>query len=234
MKMTWEDGDGIQRGFDSPIVIRRRLMTMSTTDGAARIIRDATSDDVDDFLAENDVKLVPENATVVEPEEYARMKDLARMYADQVERANREAARANYAEFLLGLALDEGLKAASDAKQSSTPSQDDIEAAKLEGYDACEKVYREREEAWEAERAELVEDLRVTQEKLSELRKRARAYDIVRICVEGLHDLEIHWAGRTIDGTLHKVSVDPAPSRVVKSTEVFDAIEEMLQEVRRG
>lgn len=114
MKMTWEDGDGIQRGFDSPIVIKRRLMTMST-DGAARIIRDATSDDVAAFLTENDVKLVPENATMVEPDEYTRMLDLARMYADQVERANREAARANYAEFMLALALDEGLKAVSDA-----------------------------------------------------------------------------------------------------------------------
>lgn len=139
MKMTWEDGDGIQRGFDSPIVIRRRLMIMSTTDGAKRIIRDATSDDVAAFLAENDVKLVPENATMVEPDEYTRMLDLARMYADQVERANREAARANYAEFMLALALDEGLKAVSDAKRSTGPSQVDIEAAKLEDGRRCER-----------------------------------------------------------------------------------------------
>lgn len=138
MKMTWEDGDGIQRGFDSPIVIRRRLMIMST-DGAKRIIRDATSDDVAAFLAENDVKLVPENATMVEPDEYTRMLDLARMYADQVERASREAARANYAEFMLALALDEGLKAVSDAKRSTGPSQVDIEAAKLEDGRRCER-----------------------------------------------------------------------------------------------
>lgn len=231
MKMTWEDGDGIQRGFDSPIVIRRRLMTMSTTDGAARIIRDATSDDVDDFLAENDVKLVPENATVVEPEEYARMKDLARMYADQVERANREAARANYAEFMLGLALDEGLKATATTSEG-------IEAAKLEGYDACEKVYRERETAWEAERAELVENLRVTQDRLSELRRKVdfeamRRGNLVKQCIDGGHDLEINETCIAFGAYGYKVRVDPVTRTVLKA-DVFDAIEEMLKEVRRG
>ena len=231
MKMTWEDGDGIQRGFDSPIVIRRRLMTMSTTDGAARIIRDATSDDVDDFLAENDVKLVPENATVVEPEEYARMKDLARMYADQVERANREAARANYAEFMLGLALDEGLKATATTSES-------IEAAKLEGYDACEKVYREREEAWEAERADLVENLRMTQDRLSELRRKVdfeamRRGNLVKQCIDGGHDLEITESIYDSGVYGYKVRVDPA-TRTVPRAGIFDAIEEMLKEVSRG
>lgn len=113
-------------------------------------------------------------------------------------------------------------------------TDDAIEAAKLEGYNACEKVYRDREEAWDEERAELLRDLRATQDRLSELRKRAREYDLVRTCINGLHDLEIHWAGRTVEGPLHKVSVDPARARVVQSTEVFDAIEEMLKEVRRG
>jgi len=117
-------------------------------------------------------------------------------------------------------------------------TDDAIEAAKLEGYNACEKVYREREEAWDAERAELVENLRVTQDRLSELRRKVdfeamRRGNLVQQCIDEGHDLEINETRTALGRVGYKVRVDPA-TRTVHQAEVFDAIEEMLQEVRRG
>lgn len=123
-----------------------------------------------------------------------------------------------------------------------TTWEEDIEAAKLEGYNACEKVYRDREEAWDAERAELVANLRSTQEKLSELRKytagpyglkAAHVGNLIKQCIDGGHDLEITEVFADSGGRMFKVRVDPA-TRTVHQAAVFDAIEEMLQEVRRG
>lgn len=117
-------------------------------------------------------------------------------------------------------------------------TDDAIEAAKLEGYNACEKVYRDREEAWDAERAELVENLRVTQDRLSELRRKVdfeamRRGNLVQQCIDEGHDLEINETRTVLGRVGYKVRVDPA-TRTVHQAEVFDAIEEMLKEVRRG
>jgi hypothetical protein len=121
-----------------------------------------------------------------------------------------------------------------------TTWEEDIEAAKLAGYNACEKVYRNREEAWDAERAELVENLRSTQEKLSELRKytagpyglkAAHVGNLIMQCIDGGYDLEISEARTAIGRVGYKVRVDPATRTVLKAG-IFDAIEEMLKEVR--
>jgi len=117
-------------------------------------------------------------------------------------------------------------------------TDDAIEAAKLEGYNACEKVYRDREEAWDEERAELVENLRATQEKLSELRRKVdfdamRRGNLVKQCIDEGHDLEINETCIAFGAYGYKVRVDPVTRTVLKA-DVFDAIEEMLKEVRRG
>lgn len=176
MKTEWADLFGVYDcEDDDSLMVKKRIQVRLThvfNGCETTSYVDFDERHIDDFLAENEAKLVPENEVSVEPDEYARMKDLARMYADQVERANREAARANYAEFMLGLALDEGLKA-------------------------------------------------------------ARVGNLVKQCIDGGYDLEISEARTTIGRVGYKVRVDPATRTVLKAG-IFDAIEEMLKEVRRG
>lgn len=242
MKTEWEDTFMVLSCADcSELSTRKRVQVQVTHvfDGCETTkCVDFDEYHLEEFLSVNDAKLVHENVTTVDLEEYARMKDLARLYADQTERANREAARANYAEFLLGLALEEGLKAARKGGGMSTPYIDDLERAKLEGYTACEKAYREREVACEEERAELVASLRATQDKLSELRRSASAEamrrgNLVKQCIDGGHDLEITESIYDSGVYGYKVRVDHATRTVLKSG-IFDAIEEMLKEVSRG